>query len=136
MSDIAPRPFSNPIPNAREIQVRVGPNLSVEPREFTAAPGEAITLTLTNPDVVPHNWVLLKPGSLQEVGEAANAFIAAPTAAAKQYIPANDNILAYTDTSWPTRISCNQTRAQPFTSPCHKPKACIHLCARLPAIGS
>ena len=63
MSDIAPRLFSNPIPNAREIQVRVGPNLSVEPREFTAA----------------------------------------PTAAAKQFIPANDNILAYTDIVQPNK---------------------------------
>jgi azurin len=98
-----PNPFSNPIPDAREIEVRVGPNLSFEPREFTAAPGEAIKLTLTNPDVVPHNWVLLKPGSLQEVGEAANAFIADPTAAAKQYVPANENILAYTDIVQPNK---------------------------------
>ena len=103
MSNKHPNPFSNPIPDAREIDVRVGPNLSFEPREFTAAPGEAIKLTLTNPDVVPHNWVLLKPGSLQEVGEAANAFIADPTAAAKQYVPANNNILAYTDIVQPNK---------------------------------
>jgi len=28
--------------------------------------GEPIKLTFRNPDVVPHNWVLTKPGTLQK----------------------------------------------------------------------
>ena len=31
-----------------------------------------LQLVLINPDVVPHNWALVQPGSLQAVGEMAN----------------------------------------------------------------
>ncbi len=97
MADRSPNPFGIPLENARTIEVRVGPNLSFEPRVVEASAGETIKLTLLNPDVVPHNWVLLKPGSLQEVGEAANQLIADPTAVARQYVPESPQVLAYTD---------------------------------------
>jgi hypothetical protein len=50
-----------------------------------------------NPDVVPHNWALIKPGKLQTVGELANRLISDPEAAVMQYVPRTDDVLAYTD---------------------------------------
>ncbi len=59
--------------------------------------GEPIRLTFNNPDAVPHNWALLKPGTLQAVGQQCNALIADPDAVARHYIPESSDVLAHTD---------------------------------------
>ena len=90
-------PFEKPILGARAIEITVGSNLSFVPRRIEASPGESISVTLINPDVVPHNWALLKPGSLARAGAHVNKLVTDPDAAARQYIPASDDVLAYTD---------------------------------------
>lgn len=92
-----PNPFMKPIATARPIDIKVGPNLSFQPRRIEVSPGEPIQLTLENPDVVPHNWALAAPGSLDRVGDLANRLVTDPAAAARHYIPASDDILAFTD---------------------------------------
>ncbi|MFP6677234.1 MAG: plastocyanin/azurin family copper-binding protein, partial [Pirellulaceae bacterium] len=57
--------------------------------------------SLANPDVVPHNWVLLKPGTLRRVGEQANRLISDPEAAIRQYVPQTSDVLAFTDIVMP-----------------------------------
>ncbi len=52
---------------------------------------------MKNPDVVPHNWVLLKPGTLETVGGLANKLVGDPDAYLNQYVPQTDDVLAYTD---------------------------------------
>ena len=42
--------------------IEVDKNLSYKVRSFEARAGEPIELTLINPDAVPHNWALVKPG--------------------------------------------------------------------------
>ena len=54
-----------------------------------------------NPDVVPHNWVLAKPGTLAAVGTLADALIADPEAVARHYVPKTDDVVAYTDITDP-----------------------------------
>ncbi len=54
-------------------------------------------MTLTNPDVVPHNWALLRPGTLESVGEAANRMISDPESAIRHYIPDSNDVLAWTN---------------------------------------
>ncbi|MEM7014750.1 MAG: HEAT repeat domain-containing protein, partial [Verrucomicrobiota bacterium] len=50
--------------------------------------GQPIKLTLKNPDATPHNWVLIQPGTVEEIGMAANAMAADPKLAKEgQYIP-------------------------------------------------
>ena len=49
--------------------------------------GEPIKLTFMNPDSVPHNWALIKPGTLARVGDLVNKIIAEPDAASRHYIP-------------------------------------------------
>ena len=46
---------------------------------------------------MPHNWVLVKPGTLPEVGDLANKLIADPEAVARHYVPKTDDVLVYTD---------------------------------------
>lgn len=92
-----PNPWLKRIKGAQPIELKTVENLSYERKEIHVRAGQSIAFTLQNPDVVPHNWVLAKPGSLQRVGELANKLIAAPEAFARQYIPQSDEILCHTD---------------------------------------
>jgi putative heme-binding domain-containing protein len=94
---LVPNPHRQPIPNARPITLETGKNLTFAKRSFKVRAGEAIQFTLANPDVVPHNWALVKPGALQRVGELANRLVADPEAAARHYIPQSNDVLLYTD---------------------------------------
>ncbi|MFT5470314.1 MAG: azurin [Verrucomicrobiales bacterium] len=50
--------------------------------------GQPIKLTLKNPDATPHNWALVQPGTLEEIGMAANLMAADPKLAKDgQFIP-------------------------------------------------
>jgi len=94
-----------PVPNpwrwekkgSRAIQVSAGPNLSFQPRELRAKAGEAIKLTFVNPDVVPHNWALVRPGTLAAVGDLANKLVADPSAVTRHYVPTSGDVVVYTD---------------------------------------
>jgi azurin len=92
-----PNPWRAALPKARSIVVQADSNLMFKQRTLTVRPGEPIKLTFANPDAVPHNWVLLKPGALERVGGLANRLIAEPDAALRQYVPKSDDVLAYTD---------------------------------------
>ncbi|MFO0263726.1 MAG: plastocyanin/azurin family copper-binding protein, partial [Planctomycetota bacterium] len=54
-------------------------------------------IVFSNPDVVPHNWALIQPGTLESVGQAANRLIADPEAFLRQYVPESEAVIAYTD---------------------------------------
>lgn len=103
LSDLAlaktsrPNPWRATIPNARKILMRAGKNLTFAVRSFRAVPGEPLRLIFDNPDVVPHNWVLVQPGSLEKVGKAGDRLIADPEAVARHYVPALDEVLVHTD---------------------------------------
>ena len=58
---------------------------------------QPIRLEFLNPDATPHNLVLVQPGSLEEVGKAANQMAADPVAAKSgQFIPQSKKIIAHT----------------------------------------
>ena len=88
-------PWSQPIPAARPVGIAAGPNLSYAPRELRARPGEPLAVSFHNPDVVPHNWVLVKPGAMVRVGDRANRLIAAADAVVRHYVPEGDDVLAW-----------------------------------------
>jgi azurin len=92
-----PNPFRQRIPNAQAVKINADKNLTFDTRSFTVKPGQAIALTFANPDVVPHNWVLVKPGTLNRVGDLANKLVADPEAAARNYVPDSRDVIAYTD---------------------------------------
>ncbi len=92
-----PNRWAKPIEGARAIELATGKNLTYATPQLEAEVNEPLAVTLTNPDVVPHNWVLVRPGQLRKVGELANGMIADPAAFARHYVPASEEILAHTD---------------------------------------
>jgi azurin len=92
-----PNPWQNKIEGSRPIHLEARDNLQFSTRKLTAKAGEAIALTFKNPDVVPHNWALIRPGTLDRVGDLANRLIGEPDAYLKQYVPQSDAVLYYTD---------------------------------------
>lgn len=55
--------------------------------------GAAITLVFENPDGMPHNIVIVKPGTLQKVGTAADAMAAQKDGYEKSFVPAIPEVL-------------------------------------------
>ena len=74
-------------------------------RQLIVKAGERVSLTLKNPDVVPHNFVLIKPGQLQAIGDQANRLITDPQGLARHYVPDSPDVIAYTDMTNPGETS-------------------------------
>lgn len=96
-----PNPWRNILPTARPIRIEAGKNLSFSTRLLQAKAGEPVALTLVNPDVVPHNWALIRPGTLSVVGSEANKLVADPEAVIRQYVPQTSDVICYTDIAEP-----------------------------------
>lgn len=90
-------PWQKKLDGAREIQIKAMDNLQFSEKKLQAKPGEVIKLKFVNPDVVPHNWALLQPGTLEQVGDLANKLIGSPEAYLKQYVPDSDAVICFTD---------------------------------------
>ncbi len=94
-------PWLAKVEGARAVTIEAASNLAYKTPELRAKPGEKLALTFVNPDVVPHNWVLAKPGRLAAVGELADGLIADPEAVARHYVPKTDDVVAYADITNP-----------------------------------
>ena len=90
-------PWKTTIPKAQAVGIQADKNLTFVQRTLKVKAGQPIRLNFSNPDNVPHNWVLLKPGTLQTIGELTNRMIAEPDAAARHYVPKSSDVLVYTD---------------------------------------
>ena len=56
--------------------------------------GRPVEFRLFNSDSMPHNFAIVTPGALQQVGELAEATAQDPDAARRQFVPQTDSILA------------------------------------------
>jgi putative heme-binding domain-containing protein len=92
-----PNPWLKKLPNASTLELSAGSNLTYSTRTLRAKAGDNVQLTFHNPDVVPHNWVLVKPGALARIGDLTNKLIADPEAVLRQYVPKSDEVISYTD---------------------------------------
>ena len=64
---------------------------------FEVKAGQPVKLEFINPDATPHNLVIVKPGSGDEVGLAATLMATDPEKAKSgQYIPKSDKVLFHT----------------------------------------
>ncbi len=74
-------------------------------KQFTVTAGQPVKIVFTNPDATNHNLVLLQPGSLAEVGMAANEMAKDPRYANSDFIPSTKKslILEATPLIGPTR---------------------------------
>jgi azurin/sugar phosphate isomerase/epimerase len=91
-----PNPWASGEPG-RKVVVEAALGLQYVQKELRAKPGERLSLTFKNPDVVPHNWMLAKPNSLQKLGALANLMITDPQGLARHYVPESEEVLVYTD---------------------------------------
>ncbi|MBL8828850.1 MAG: HEAT repeat domain-containing protein, partial [Planctomycetaceae bacterium] len=75
--------------------------------EFVVRPGQPIKLVFTNPDATDHNLILIRPGTLAEVGMAANDMAKDPMNANSDFVPPSkrDLILHASPMIGPTRKS-------------------------------
>ncbi len=65
--------------------------------DIHAKPNQPVRIEFSNPDATPHNLVLVQPGSLEEVGLAANEMAKDPEAAKSgQFIPKSNKIIVHT----------------------------------------
>jgi azurin len=105
LGKVLPNPWGKQgrIPPTAVLDIEAGPNLTFATRLLQAKAGERVKLTFHNPDVVPHNWVLLRPGTLSTVGDLSNKLIADPEAVLRHYVPPTDDVLVYTDIVPPQR---------------------------------
>lgn len=85
----------------REVVIEAALGLQYVQKQFSARPGERLTLVFKNPDVVPHNWMLARPGTLPSMGNLVNLMITDPKGLAKHYVPDSTDVLVYTDMTNP-----------------------------------
>lgn len=70
--------------------------MQYDKRSITVKAGRQITLIMENPDAMPHNLVIIKPGTTEIVGKAADAMLQASSAAEKDYVPEVSEVLFHT----------------------------------------
>lgn len=75
-----------------EMGVIVG-QMKYDKPQFTVKAGEPVVIVFKNNDVMMHNILILKPGTLDEVGMAADKMITDPKAQEKGFIPELDAVL-------------------------------------------
>lgn len=92
-----PNPWGKEIEGTRSIVLEARDNLQFSERSLEVKAGEIVKLTFRNPDVVPHNWALIQPGSLERIGTLANGLVNDPDAYLTHYVPASDAVICYTD---------------------------------------
>lgn len=67
--------------------------MKFDQRSLTVKAGSIVEIVLTNVDFMQHNFLLLAPGSMQRVGEAADKLAQTPEGAGVQYIPSVPDVL-------------------------------------------
>ncbi len=63
---------------------------------ITAKAGTTVQIVLQNPDFMQHNFVLIKPGTLEKVGAAADRLAQDPNGAKMDYVPKMPEVLKAT----------------------------------------
>ncbi|MDX1963882.1 MAG: GDSL-type esterase/lipase family protein [Pirellulales bacterium] len=72
--------------------------------------GKPVEFVLENTDLMPHNFVIVRPGSLEEIGMLSEENAQKPGFAEKQFVPDSDKVLAKSALLQPrsvTRVSFN-----------------------------
>ena len=64
--------------------------------EFTVEAGTTIEILFENNDAMQHNLLIVEPGALAIVGNAAETMARTPSGVAKGYVPELAQVLAYT----------------------------------------
>ena len=63
---------------------------------LTAKAGTVLRIDFRNPDFMQHNLLVLKPGTMNKVGDAADKLAQDPNGSKMQYVPKMPEVLAFT----------------------------------------
>ncbi len=74
--------------------------------------GRPVEFRFSNSDAMPHNFVIVRPGALEEIGLAAEATAQAADAMARHYVPQSDKVLLAS-----RLIAPGQSQALAFEAP-------------------
>jgi len=85
--------------------------LKFDKTELTVKVGQFVELVFTNPDVMPHNFLLGAQGALERIGAAADAMMTTPDGVAQQFVPAIPEVLFATALVDPGQTLTVQFRA-------------------------
>jgi putative heme-binding domain-containing protein len=78
----------------RVISIRTVPDQMLFDKErIVVKAGRPVEILFENTDLMPHNWVLTKPGALEEVGLLAESTATQPGALEHHYVPASNKII-------------------------------------------
>jgi len=78
------------------LQVDAIAGLLFSKKSLTAKAGQWIGLSFDNTDHMPHNLVIIAPGTYQSVGKATDLMLSDPSAASKNYVPDHAKVIAQT----------------------------------------
>lgn len=90
---------------SREIKIQAASGLQFSPVIMTAKAGERLKLIFSNPDSMPHNWVLAASGEADNLNRAAGKLAEMPDALARHYTPDLPSVLAHTRVLLPGETS-------------------------------
>ncbi|MGH9161213.1 MAG: plastocyanin/azurin family copper-binding protein, partial [Vicinamibacteraceae bacterium] len=79
--------------------------------ELTVGAGQLVELVFKNPDALQHNFVLGAPGTLEQIGQAADQMAASPDGLEQEYVPDMPEVLFATELVDPGDIVTVQFRA-------------------------
>ncbi|MFC3197934.1 PVC-type heme-binding CxxCH protein [Parapedobacter deserti] len=78
----------------QHIEIRsIRGGLSYDRTYFSVRANSRVRIKFSNPNFMQHNLVIIKPGTLESVQQAAVALARQPDGATRQYIPASDDVL-------------------------------------------
>jgi putative membrane-bound dehydrogenase-like protein len=103
-----------PVTARADVTLRLGvikDQLKWDQAALTVGAGQLVDLVITNTDVMPHNFILGTPGSLEAIGVAADALMSSPAGQVQQFVPDLPQILASTRLLEPGQSITIQFRA-------------------------
>ena len=88
-----PNPFDQ-LAGLQTVTIKTIPErLLYDVREFKVKAGAPVKLVFENPDVTPHNFLIVQPGAADEIGLAGNEMAKDASGMAKSFIPDSPKIL-------------------------------------------
>lgn len=73
--------------------VAIEAKMAFDKKALSVPAGRAVTLVFENPDLMPHNVVIVKPGTAEKVGEAADAMASLKDGFEKNFVPSTPDVL-------------------------------------------
>lgn len=100
------------------IELSVTPGeMKFDKAELNALAGQEVKLVFRNTDHMPHNVLVLRPGTTEKVGALADKMLAETNAAERHYVPESENVIAHTPLVNPGETYELRFKTPPFPAP-------------------